>query len=94
MSLLAKSLDKTNNASFKGLLCIIKFVLDMHDYSLMIKSKIVNMSEPWSVTMFCDSNYAGDMDTCISMTGYCLISYGCTSQLEKLFAEEHDALFE
>jgi len=68
---LAKHLDKVNNASFKDLLCIIKFMLDMHNYGLKIKPKIVNMSEPWSVTIFCDSDYAGDMDIHISMTGYC-----------------------
>jgi len=41
----------------------------MHDYGLKFKPKIVNMSEPWSVT-------AGNMDTCISMTGYCLFLMG------------------
>ena len=73
---LAKSLDKANNASFKELLRVIKFVLDTRDYGLKIEPKIVNMSEPWSVTVFCDSDYAGDADTRISVTGYCLFLMG------------------
>jgi len=73
---LAKSLDKANNASFKELLRIIKFVLDTCDFGLKIEPKNVNMSELWSVTVFCDSDYAGDADTRISVTGYCLFLMG------------------
>ena len=47
---LARSLDKAKNASFKELLCIIKCVLDTRNFGLKIEPKIVNMSEPWSIT--------------------------------------------
>jgi len=73
---LSKTLDKANSAAYKELLRIIKFVLDTRDFGLKIEPKIVNLSEPWSLTVFCDSDYAGDVDSRISVTGFCVFLMG------------------
>jgi len=73
---LAKALDGANMSTYKELMRVIKFVLDTKSYSLKVKPKIEGKDQPWSLTIFTDSNYAGDSDTHISVTGFCIFLLG------------------
>ena len=59
----------------KELLRVIKFTLDTKDYGVVIKPK-----EPdgpnWDLIMFTDSDFAGDKDSRISVTGFILYLCG------------------
>ncbi len=55
---------------------MIKFVLDTADYGLKIEPIARAVGEPWSLTVFSDSNYAGDAETRISVTGFCVFLMG------------------
>ncbi len=51
---------------------MIKFVLDTKEYGLKIKPVIDKADEAWSVTVFTNSDYAGDVKTHVSVTGFCI----------------------
>ena len=55
---------------------MIKFVLDTEEFGLKIELKMSDDNSPWEMTVFCDSDYAGDPDTRISITGYCIFLMG------------------
>jgi len=55
---------------------VIKFVLDMKDYGLKIKPMIDDTHNAWSITVFSNSNYAGDAKTHVSLTGFCIFLLG------------------
>jgi len=73
---LAKALDGANMAAYKELMRVIKFVLDTKSYGLKVEPKIESKDQPWSLTVFTDSDYAGDSDTRISVTGFCIFLLG------------------
>jgi len=55
---------------------VIKFVLDTEDYGLKIEPCFEDANRPWTMTIFCNNDYAGDLDTRISVTGYCIFLMG------------------
>ncbi len=55
---------------------VIKFVLDTANYRLKIQSIQKPVGAAWTMTMFLDSDYAGDSETTISVTGFCVILMG------------------
>jgi len=73
---LSKVLDCPMEATFKELKRVIKFVLDTRDYGLKIKPIIKDADDVWSRTVFSDSNYAGDVETHVSITGFCIFLLG------------------
>ena len=73
---LSKVVDGANKAAFKELLWVIKFVLDTCNFGLKIEPNLVDKDAPWSLTVFCDSDYTGDTDTRISVTGFCVFLLG------------------
>jgi len=63
-------------AAWKELCRIVKFVIDTKEYGLKIKPKLEEFDKSWTMTIFSDSNYAGDNDTRVSVTGYCIFLLG------------------
>jgi len=73
---LSKVLDCPMEATFKELKRVIKFVLDTRDYGLKIKPIINDVDDAWSMTVFSDSDYAGDAETCVGVMGFCIFLLG------------------
>jgi len=73
---LSKALDGANQATFKELKCVIKFVLDTMDYGLKIKPFEQPMGEAWTMMVCSDSDSARDMETRVSVTGFCVFLMG------------------
>jgi len=73
---LSKALDGASQGTFKELKRVIKFVLNMADYGLKIEPIKRATGEPLSLTVFSDSDYAGDAETRISITGFCVFLMG------------------
>jgi len=73
---LSKVLDGANQATFKELKRVIKFVLDMAVYGLKIQLVQKPIRDAWTMTIFLDSDYARDSETRISVTGFCVFLMG------------------
>jgi hypothetical protein len=65
---LSKSVDGATYASLKEMRRIIKFVLDTKEWGLKIEPK--REGQDWYIVVFCDSDYAGDKEKRISVTGF------------------------
>jgi len=64
LSKLSKALlDGASQATFKELKRMIKFVLNTMNYGVKIKPINKPMGEAWTMTVFLDSDYAGDDKT-------------------------------
>jgi hypothetical protein len=72
---LSKMMDGATPAAFKELKRTIKFVLDTRTFGLRIEPKMGN-EEKWSMTIFTDSEYAGDTETRISVGGFIIFLLG------------------
>jgi len=73
---LSKALDGTSQGTFKELKRVIKFVLDTAEYGLKIQLEPEQEGKPWCLTIFSDSDYAGNAETRISVTGFCVFLMG------------------
>jgi len=69
---LSKALDEASQGIFKELKRVIKFVLDTAGYGLKIEPIEKAVGESWSLTVVSDSDYARDVETRISVTGFCV----------------------
>jgi len=61
---------------FKELKRVIKFVLDTADDRLKIKAIKKAVRESWTLIMFSDSDYAGNAQSQISVTRFCVFLMG------------------
>jgi len=68
--------DGANHSTFKELKRVIKFVLDTVDYRLKIRPIQKPIGTAWTMTMFSNSDYAGDSNIRISVTGFCVFLMG------------------
>jgi hypothetical protein len=67
---LSKVMDGATLCHLKNLMRMVKYVTDTPMKCLVMdKSKLGNM-EKWSMVAFCDSDYAGDRDKRVSVTGF------------------------
>ena len=63
-------MDRANQAAYKELHRVIKYVLDTKEMGLKFAPNVEEKG--WRMTVYTDSDYAGDQDTRISVTGYVL----------------------
>jgi hypothetical protein len=71
---LSKSVDGATYASLKEMKRIIKYVLDTKEWGLKIEPKLEG--QDWHIIVFCDSDYAGDKEKRISVTGFVVYLLG------------------
>ena len=74
---LSKCMDRATEGAFKEMCRVLKFVLDTRGYGLLLKPTKLNDDGSWSLTMYSDSDWAGDQDNRRSITGYILFLLGC-----------------
>jgi hypothetical protein len=73
---LSKALDGTSPAADKELMHVLKYVMDTKRLSLKMKPEKENKETGWTVADFSDSDYAGDLETRISIAGFILYLLG------------------
>ncbi len=72
---LSKVLNGANMAGYKEIIQVIKYVLDTRDLGLCIEP--IQISEqPWELICFSDIDYAGDLDSRRSVSGFVLCVCG------------------
>ena len=84
---LAKAMDKSTEGHYKALLRAIKYVITTEDLGLTYDSgTLINFKGLWKIEAYSDSDFAGDRDTRLSVTGFsvfignCLVSWKSRSQ--------------
>jgi hypothetical protein len=65
---LSKCIDGATIDTYPEMLRVIKFVIDTKMFGLKMSPKIENQN--WTLKVFCDSDWAGDPETRISVTGF------------------------
>ena len=71
---LSKCMDGASLAAYKEMQRVIKFVLDTKLYCLKLQPK--HESEEWDLVSYCDSDWAGDPESRISVTGFIMYLLG------------------
>jgi hypothetical protein len=65
---LSKYMDSASHAMYKEMLRVMKFVLDTKQYCLTMQT--VDEGKDWDLISHCDSDWTGDAETRISVTGF------------------------
>jgi hypothetical protein len=65
---LSKCMDKATMGTYLEMLRVIKFVIDTKNFGLRVQPE--RKLKNWSLRVFCDSDWAGDSETRISVTGF------------------------
>jgi hypothetical protein len=73
---LSKCMDGATEAAKKEMNRVIKFVLDTKVYGLKIEPKISSSEDNWDIVIYTDSDYGGDKESRISVTGYIVYLLG------------------
>jgi hypothetical protein len=71
---LSKCMDGANLAAYEEMLRVVKFVLDTKDYCLKLNPVFEN--EEWDLVSYSDSDWAGNPETRISVTGFIIFLLG------------------
>ena len=72
---LSKVLDGATVSAYKEMIRVIKFVVSTKEWGLKFCPKFED-GKKWTLTMYTDSDYGGDKETRISVTGYILFFMG------------------
>ena len=72
---LSKAKGNVNPVAYKELLLVIKYLIDMKNLGSKIKP-MGNSNEPWEIVCFSSSDYAGDLVSRGSMSGFILYVLG------------------
>jgi histone deacetylase 1/2 len=73
---LTKCMDGASPAAFKELKRVIKFVLDTKTYGLKLEPKFDDKTVIWDMLIYTDSDWAGDKDNRISVSGFIIFLLG------------------
>jgi hypothetical protein len=71
---LSKYVDSATMAAYREMLRVTKFVLDTESYCLKIEPKA--SKENWDLVVYSGSNWAGDTENRISITGFIIYLLG------------------
>lgn len=71
---LSKVLDGASEGDYKEMKRVIKYVLDSATYGLRIEPRL--KEDAWTLTVYSDSDFAGDKEQRISVSGYILYLCG------------------
>ena len=75
---LTKAMDCANEAHYKSMLRVLKYVLGMKDLGIRYDSgSTVNFQGLWKIVAYCDSDFTGDKNTRTSVTGFCIYIGNC-----------------
>jgi hypothetical protein len=66
---LSKCMDRATYGTYQEMLCVVKFVLGTKNYCLKIQPNF-DSKNSWKLKVFSDSDWAGDPEMRISVTGY------------------------
>ena len=66
---LSKCMDRATYGTYQEMLRVVKFVLDTKNYCLKIQPNF-DSKNSWKLKVFSDSDWAGDPETRISVTGF------------------------
>ena len=70
---LSKAMDRATETHYSMMLRVIKYVLRTNDLGLIYDSgSVINFKGVWQIIAYCDSDFAGDKDNRISVTGFCI----------------------
>jgi hypothetical protein len=72
---LSKTLDQPSPAAYKEMLRVLKYVMDTKNLALKIQPEM-GEENVWTLIAFCDSDFASDRETRISITGFILYLLG------------------
>jgi hypothetical protein len=67
-------MDAASHAAYKEMLRVMKFVMDTKQYCL--KMRLVEGGKDWDLVSYCDSDWAGDAETRIRVTGFIIYLLG------------------
>jgi hypothetical protein len=73
---LSKVMDGATMAHVKSLFRLVKFIMSTKDKCLEMKFDQLQSGKKWKIKAFCDSDYAGDRDTRMSVTGFIIFVAG------------------
>jgi hypothetical protein len=74
---LSKCMDGATEAAFKEMLRIVKFVLDTREFGLKLQPLVLLKDDMVSMTMYTDSDWAGDKESRRSISGYIIFLMDC-----------------
>jgi hypothetical protein len=71
---LSKCMDAARHAAYKDMLRVMKFVVGTKQYCL--KMRPIEEGKDWDLVSYCNSNWAGDAETKINVTGLLIYLLG------------------
>ena len=74
---LSKCMDAATEGAFKEMCRVVKFVLDTKEYGLKLEPALLLKDDMVSLTMYTDSDWAGDRETRRSISGFIIFFMNC-----------------
>jgi len=73
---LTKAMDGPSPAAYKEFLRVMKHTIDTKNFALRIKPIDPKDDGSWTIVVYCDSDYAGDTETRVSVAGFIIYLLG------------------